>query len=533
MTYFGILAVFILPPLAILLAFVPRDLWQWLFRRRGAPNWEANGVVLAHVLIALVYTTPWDNYLVAQGVWWYDPELVTGITFGWVPLEEYTFFVLQTLMTGLWTLGLMRYVVHTAVSFTPRRGLRIGASAVLILFWLVSAGILAAGWQPGRYLALILVWALFPVLIQFIFGADILWANRRLLAAAILPVTVYLWVVDAIAIGSGTWIIDPAQTTGISLGPLPIEEMVFFLMTNVIIAFGIILMLSPLSKTRLQGWLDRYDLRRFNTWGVLQILTLCLWIAVLIATPIVGWVLGEACFAAMATLGVLAHSFATLTALASGWSLGRILRMAAIVLAATWIVEIVGSRTGFPFGAYAYADALGFQLGGVPLVIPLAWLMMLPPAWAVAEMILGPVRARLERWYWPVFALLAGMAFTAWDLYLDPQMAARGLWVWEQPGAYFGIPWTNYLGWWVAATVLTWLVRPGELPRLPLMVIYTLTWAFQAVGLGLFWGQPGPALVGFVGMGVFVSWAWIRERRLWKFSSGPRWVFSAVRSRSH
>jgi putative membrane protein len=56
--------------------------------------------------------------------------------------------------------------------------------------------------------------------------------------------------VDAIAIQSGTWTIDPAQTTGIKLGPLPLEEMVFFLMTNLIVAFGVTLMLSETSKER-------------------------------------------------------------------------------------------------------------------------------------------------------------------------------------------------------------------------------------------------------------------------------------------
>jgi lycopene cyclase domain-containing protein len=55
-----------------------------------------------HVVIALVYTTPWDNYLVATNVWWYDPELVTGIVIGWVPIEEYTFFILQPILGGLW-----------------------------------------------------------------------------------------------------------------------------------------------------------------------------------------------------------------------------------------------------------------------------------------------------------------------------------------------------------------------------------------------------------------------------------------------
>jgi hypothetical protein len=33
----------------------------------------------------------------------------------------------------------------------------------------------------------------------------------------------------------------------------------------------------------------------------------------------------------------------------------------------------------------------------------------------------------------------------------------------------------------------------------------------DAVGLGLFWGQPGPALTGFVGMGLWVVLFWRKE----------------------
>ena len=54
-----------------------------------------------------------------------------------------------------------------------------------------------------------------------------------------------------------------------------------------------------------------------------------------------------------------------------------------------WAIEYLGSTTGFPFGRYHYTDRLQPQLGHVPLLIPLAWLMMLPPAWAVAGSIAG------------------------------------------------------------------------------------------------------------------------------------------------
>jgi lycopene cyclase domain-containing protein len=52
-------------------------------------------------MVAMVYTTPWDNYLVATGVWYYAPHLVLNLIIGHVPIEEYAFFILQTFLTGL------------------------------------------------------------------------------------------------------------------------------------------------------------------------------------------------------------------------------------------------------------------------------------------------------------------------------------------------------------------------------------------------------------------------------------------------
>ena len=99
MTYFGFLLRFLVIPILLLL-FV-----NWREKNKptlGFDESKAWRSILLHILIAVVYTTPWDNYLVATGVWYYNPDLVTGIVFGYVPLEEYTFFVLETLMIGLW-----------------------------------------------------------------------------------------------------------------------------------------------------------------------------------------------------------------------------------------------------------------------------------------------------------------------------------------------------------------------------------------------------------------------------------------------
>ena len=87
-------------------------------------------------------------------------------------------------------------------------------------------------------------------------------------------------------------------------------------------------------------------------------------------------------------------------------------------------------------------------------------------------------------------------------------MVGWGFWVWEQPGQYFGIPLSNYLGWILVSTLITLAARPKDLPVGPLALVYVVTWILQTIGQGIFWSQPGPAIVGFFGSGLFVFLAW-------------------------
>lgn len=249
MTYFGFLLRFVVLPIGLLL------IWSLVNVRRGQPGaglrwgWPVAAALFGHSLIALVYTTPWDNYLVATGVWWYDINLVTGITLGWVPIEEYTFFVLQPLLTGLLLWNLMQ---HLPASNEPLKAwVRPVVLGAVGLVWLSSVIVLARGWQPGTYLGLELVWALPPVMLQLAYGADILWRHRQLVLLNIGLTTLFLSFADSLAIGSGTWTIDPAQSLGVYLaGVLPVEELIFFLLTNVLVTFGVTLLLVSESRER-------------------------------------------------------------------------------------------------------------------------------------------------------------------------------------------------------------------------------------------------------------------------------------------
>ena len=253
MTYFGFLLRFLVPPILILLVII---YWDGKNKKdmagfsNGRAVWTA---ILLHVLLAVIYTTPWDNYLVATGVWYYNPALVTGIVFGYVPIEEYTFFVLETILAGLWWWLLAKRSSPPSEGFKPGKLLLYSTSGMLVFVWLISAFVFFRGTESQTYLSIILFWALPAVLPQLLFGADILWHHRKLVGPAILIPGTYLSLMDVLALRDTTWSISKDQTTGIQFfGILPIEEVVFFFITNVLVIFGMTLLLANESKLRLE-----------------------------------------------------------------------------------------------------------------------------------------------------------------------------------------------------------------------------------------------------------------------------------------
>ncbi len=251
MTYFTFLVLFLFIPIALLAVITYIDRRNGRNVPQSLRRWPAWAAILLHVVIAVLYTTLWDNYLVATRVWWYDPDLVAGITIGWVPIEEYTFFALQPILAGLWLLFLARRLAKLASPEPLLAWLRWAGPAALGILWLGSVAILASGWRPGTYLALELAWALPPIGLQLVFGADILWRYRRLVFLTLASLTLYLAAADTIAITLGTWTINPEKSLNLLIaGLLPVEELIFFLLTNTLVVFGMVLVLAEESHRR-------------------------------------------------------------------------------------------------------------------------------------------------------------------------------------------------------------------------------------------------------------------------------------------
>jgi uncharacterized membrane protein len=129
----------------------------------------------------------------------------------------------------------------------------------------------------------------------------------------------------------------------------------------------------------------------------------------------------------------------------------------AISAVVSFLMEETGVRTGLIYGAYHYSDMLGAKLGHVPVIIPLAWFMMIYPSWMVARALLRGVDTNSISGI-TALATIAAFVMTAWDVVMDPGMARAGNWIWENGGAYFGVPRRNYLGWLATTFIVYWIV---------------------------------------------------------------------------
>ncbi len=242
MTYSLFHLIFILPPILLLAYQQPQPL-------AGVGGRRAGLALLLIATVAFVYTTPWDNYLIWRDVWHYGRDRVMG-TVGYVPIEEYLFFVLQPILTGLW---LYRLLAHTEEpsELKPSPAANVAGAIIWASLSLIGAWLLQRDF--GVYLGLILVWASPILALQWLVGGAQLWVRKRLWLSATLVPTLYLWIADRIAIGQGIWSISEVYTTGLQLFGLPIEEATFFLMTNFLVVQGLLLLLvfsNSSSKTK-------------------------------------------------------------------------------------------------------------------------------------------------------------------------------------------------------------------------------------------------------------------------------------------
>jgi lycopene cyclase domain-containing protein len=224
LSYLGFHAVFVVPPLVALGA-----------ARRARSHRDIRVGIAVITVVALAYTTPWDNLLVAHGVWSYGDEAVVA-TLWHAPVEEYLFIALQPVLTGLWVAGLPWATIPPASVARRERAIGVFAGAAV---GVVGVALLV---RPAtRYLGAILAWAGPVLALQWGVGWPVVWARRRTVALGVALPTLYLCVADRIAIDLGVWTLADQYTTGVAVAGLPVEEGLFFLVTNLFVVQGLVL----------------------------------------------------------------------------------------------------------------------------------------------------------------------------------------------------------------------------------------------------------------------------------------------------
>ena len=180
--------------------------------------------------------------------------------------------------------------------------------------------------------------------------------------------------------------------------------------------------------------------------------------------------------------------------------------------------ELLGTNTGFPFGEYHYTDRLGAKIAGdVPYFIPSSWYALALLSYDLAGRLGG---GRVVR------ALGTALFMVVWDVSLDPAMNQGGgtFVFWEYPGggAYFGMPFVNWVGWAVTSVAIAFAFDAlgGQEPAgTPLTarwapVVYAANVLFP-VAICLLYGLPVAGVIGLVTLGA--SLALVR----WRAPSAP------------
>jgi lycopene beta-cyclase len=236
-TYFRFHLLFNVPLLLLLAACNASS--PWTTDEIAAAGWV--------LLAVFLFTTPWDNFAVKRGLWGFPPGKYWA-RIGYLPVEEYAFFLLQSVNVMLAVRALLHFFPdwqtgqETAITRATLLFL-----AVSIVPWLLVAAQL--GWvrrlagARANY-ALHLAWFLPVIYAQWIVAPDLFLSHTGLLVLVTLIFGLYYTLADLAAVRVGLWFFDEKQITGAKLADvLPWEEIAFFLLTSLLVAQSYLLLL--------------------------------------------------------------------------------------------------------------------------------------------------------------------------------------------------------------------------------------------------------------------------------------------------
>lgn len=190
------------------------------------------------------------------------------------------------------------------------------------------------------------------------------------------------------------------------------------------------------------------------------------------------------------------------------------------------VPEIIGVVYGTIFGHYYYNPALTpFVFGVVPLTTVISWMVILYIAYTVSDIVIksGSNKPSFRRDHFlytfvaiVLLAMISGFVAANLDMIIDPVVVTTQGWIWIDGGPYFGIPISNFVGWFLVAFSATLIFRFIEslmkedsteenYSGLDLAVIGIYIMFFVIYGLSaLLLGHEEYLLIGTTTMGPFI-----------------------------
>ncbi len=116
------------------------------------------------------------------------------------------------------------------------------------------------------------------------------------------------------------------------------------------------------------------------------------------------------------------------------------------------VCENLSLHTGFPFGHYVFTEVMGPKCLGLPVLLVLAYLGIGYVSWVLSLLILRQQNSHTDGTRRLTVPLLASAIMLAWDLAMEADWSTVDrAWLWRDGGVYFGVPVSNFLGWYLTA----------------------------------------------------------------------------------
>jgi putative membrane protein len=123
---------------------------------------------------------------------------------------------------------------------------------------------------------------------------------------------------------------------------------------------------------------------------------------------------------------------------------------AVITYVITFILEVVGVKTGLIFGDYYYGSTLGIKLFDVPLIIGFNWVLVILGSISISKLITNNLF---------LSAVISAFIALIFDLILEPIAIRLNYWIWSE-GI---IPIQNYLAWFIIALFSSFVFNYSKL----------------------------------------------------------------------